>query len=214
MIIFGTRGIKSTIKKGDFNCPQCQVNTNYRHRKVRRFFTLYFTPVIPLDRLGEYVECGTCKGTFVPRVLEDTNSGKAFLSVLEEAIRHSMILIMLADGEIDANEKEQTLKIINKFSEGETSMQKLDEYIKEVELRKDEDLLQYLSKVEPALDNHGKESIIKCAITVAAADGKIDNSELKVIDNMGKALKLTSAHLKGIFGDILESRNEAMAILN
>lgn len=121
---------------------------------------------------------------------------------------------MLADGEIDEKEKEQVLKIINKFSDSEINMQKLEEYIQDVEKRKDENLLQYLTKVEPALDNQGKESIIKCALTVAAADGNIDRSELQVIDKMGVALKLTPAHLKGIFSDVLESRNAAMANLN
>ncbi|WP_407933304.1 zinc-ribbon domain-containing protein [Galbibacter pacificus] len=67
MIIFGTRGIKSTIKSGDFNCPRCDTSKPYRHRKVTKFFTLYFIPIIPLGSAGEYVECNHCKGTFIPR---------------------------------------------------------------------------------------------------------------------------------------------------
>ena len=41
--------------------------SHYKHIKVTKFFTLYFIPLIPLGSAGEYVECQTCKGTFVPR---------------------------------------------------------------------------------------------------------------------------------------------------
>src|SRR6186713_1100709 len=106
MIIFGTRGVKSTMQEGEFMCPQCAATRTYKMKKVTKFFTLYFIPVIPLGRLGEYVECQTCKGTFVTRVLDyDPNKDRNdFQAVYEQAMRHSMVLIMLADGEIDDNE--------------------------------------------------------------------------------------------------------------
>lgn len=68
MIFFGTTGIKSTLEKGHFDCPQCQCETRYKHKKVTKFFTLYFIPIIQLGKIGEYVECQNCKTTFVPRV--------------------------------------------------------------------------------------------------------------------------------------------------
>ena len=69
-IIFGTRGVKSTIKEGKFACPQCQSFTQYKHKKVTKFFTLYFIPLIPLGSQGTYVECQQCRNTFIERVLE------------------------------------------------------------------------------------------------------------------------------------------------
>lgn len=69
-IIFGTRGVTSTIKEGEFYCPQCACEKHYRHRKVTGFFTLYFIPLIPLGSRGEYVECQSCRNTFVERVLQ------------------------------------------------------------------------------------------------------------------------------------------------
>ena len=70
IIIFGTRGVKSTQQEGQFHCPQCNSTQHYRHRSVRRFFTLYFIPLIPLDKVGEYVECSTCRNTYITRILE------------------------------------------------------------------------------------------------------------------------------------------------
>ena len=79
MIFFGTRGVTSTVKEGDFHCPQCNNSQKFRHRKVRKFFTLYFIPLIPLESAGEYVECRNCKGTFIPRVLEQGNQNDEFM---------------------------------------------------------------------------------------------------------------------------------------
>ena len=68
-IIFGTRGIRSTIKEGQFACPQCASQQPYKHKKVTQFFTLYFIPLIPLGKKGDYIECQKCRNTFVERVL-------------------------------------------------------------------------------------------------------------------------------------------------
>jgi len=69
MIIFGMRGITTTPDKGEFFCPGCG-KVDFKLKRVRRFFTLYFIPVIPLNKLGEYVECQKCKDTYNERILD------------------------------------------------------------------------------------------------------------------------------------------------
>lgn len=69
LIIYGSRGMTSTIGNGQFACPRCSMMRHYNHRQVRLFFTLYFIPLIPLWRLGEYIECGSCGGTYGVEVL-------------------------------------------------------------------------------------------------------------------------------------------------
>lgn len=70
LIIFGRRTVTGSKGTGTFDCPQCGPAKPYNHRRQRRFFTLYFIPLIPLQTVGEYVECGGCKGTFKPEVLQ------------------------------------------------------------------------------------------------------------------------------------------------
>ena len=51
MIIFGTRGVTWNGESGEFVCPGCGGTTQqYTRKTIRRFFTLYFIPLIPLDR--------------------------------------------------------------------------------------------------------------------------------------------------------------------
>jgi len=148
MIIFGTRGVRSTKATGTFNCPQCETERGYRHRKVTQFFTLYFIPLIPLGSKGEYVECNHCKGTFIPRVLNTnkTASKQQFMAMYEQAIRHVMVQIMLADGVIDPNEKVAVLAIINKFGHNDMTSAQLDDYIKKVQAD-NTDISTYLKHV-------------------------------------------------------------------
>ena len=203
MIIFGTRGVKFTLKEGAFCCPQCGNEQPFRHRSVRRFFTLYFIPVIPLDRLGEYVECRTCKGTFIPRVLEHQphQSKEAFLSEYEKAVKHAMVLMMLADGEIDEQEMITVHQIINKYSHHDITFDELEAYTQEV-AKNPERISTYLQKVGPSLNEHGKEVLIKCALSVAAADGHIDDSEITLVKEMAKVMEMSGAHLRGIMSEI------------
>ncbi len=66
MIIYGVKTTEVTASEGTFACPRCQTVQNYRHVVLRRWFTLYFLPVIPLGRLGEQIECQACFSRFVP----------------------------------------------------------------------------------------------------------------------------------------------------
>lgn len=209
MIIFGTRGVKSTMQAGDFMCPQCATTTPYKFKKVTRFFTLYFIPLIPLGKLGEYVECQTCKGTFVPRVLEyDPNKGRnEFQAVYEQAMRHSMVLIMLADGEIDDNEMALVLKIVNAFSHNNMTMEELTNYVQQVQANP-EPIQTYLSKVASSLNEHGKEIIIKCAFSVAGADGNLGESEIQLITEMARTMEMSGSHLKGILHEMATKEPE------
>jgi hypothetical protein len=74
MIIWGSTGREKTISKGEFYCPACRGHAPYLHRKVSRYFTLYFIPLFPMEKLGEYVHCKQCNNQFGPQVLQLTEA--------------------------------------------------------------------------------------------------------------------------------------------
>lgn len=69
IIIWGWRAVKTVIGTGEFYCPRCGVDTPYQHLKLRRWFTLFFLPLIPLQVLGTCIECTRCKGQYTEAVL-------------------------------------------------------------------------------------------------------------------------------------------------
>jgi len=185
-------------------------NTNTK--KVTRFFTLYFIPLIPLGKAGEFVEYQDCRGTFIPKVLnynKDSNSD-AFLAEYEKAMKHSMVLIMLADGIIDENEMLMVQKIVNKFGHNDITLDELEVYVKQVQ-RNSESVSTYLKKVTPSLNEHGKEVVIKCALAVAASDGHVDKSEIALIQEMAEVMEMSRSHLKGIMADVNEGKSHTFS---
>ncbi|OFZ56107.1 MAG: hypothetical protein A3D92_20885 [Bacteroidetes bacterium RIFCSPHIGHO2_02_FULL_44_7] len=216
-IIFGTSPVRSTIQSGHFSCPQCERSVPYRHRKVTKFFSLFFIPIFPIGSPMEYVECGSCNNSFVPRVLGGGNSSGEqtaggidddFMAIYEKAIRHTMVMVMLADGHIDDNEKLQVQKIINKFGHNDLTLEQLDAYIEQVRTE-NQDVTTYLKRVGPSLNDHGKETVIKVALSVADADGRMDDSEIEMITKMATAMDLTASHLRGIIAEFNEKRLSA-----
>ena len=70
MIIFGTKYKHNKICEGDFFCPRCNMQRHYHHKKMQRYFSLYFIPIIPMGSKGEFIECQTCGTTFEMTVLQ------------------------------------------------------------------------------------------------------------------------------------------------
>jgi len=69
LIICGIRVFFHIIGQGVFYCQRCGAERPYRRRSGRKFFTLFFVPVIPLNKVGQHVQCTTCRTRFHPGVL-------------------------------------------------------------------------------------------------------------------------------------------------
>ncbi len=201
LIIFGTRGVTYSADKGDFDCPICNGHSPYNHKRVRRFFTLYFIPVIPLDLLGEYVECGGCAGTFKPEVLELTAGAGGeqgdFEAEFHHAMKRVMVLMMLADGVIEMSEIQSIQEIYERLA---------GKQLTEADIRTEAAIAQeeglnvhdYLGRLLGSLNDAGKEMVVKAAYMVAAADGDIPEEEMQLLRDVGKALEMTDAHFNGV----------------
>jgi hypothetical protein len=69
--MFFIAGLKSrtkTVAEGRFRCPNEGADRPYRHLHARRWFTLFFIPLLPLGTQGEWVRCGGCGAQYGPDV--------------------------------------------------------------------------------------------------------------------------------------------------
>lgn len=205
MIIFGTRGVTYSYNKGDFHCPSCGSQRPYNHKRVRRFFTLYFIPVLPLDLLGEYIECPNCRGTYRTEVLnfDPGAQGQKFEAEFHRAIKRVMVLMMLADGVVEDEEVEVIRKIYSQLTDSEMSEDDVHDEIKEVQRAK-LDVKSALSKCVGFLNEDGKKMVVKAAFLVAAADGVFQDEEKALIATIGQSLGLSSAQLNSIIGSMMK----------
>lgn len=210
IIIYGTRGVTSMGGMGRFHCPQCGESA-YKHQKVRRWFTLFFIPMIPLDLAGEYIECGKCFGTFELDVLSyDPAAERAkFEAVFHTAIRRTMVKMCLADGVVDPGEVEVIRDIYSKLAGVELSEDDVREEIADA-MTDTRTVQAYLKEGIGMFNLKAKELILKSAYFVAAADGEFQAEEQKLLNNIGAALQMTKTQYQSVM-DSLQGSAEAAA---
>ena len=211
MIIFGTRGVTSTAEKGQFNCPQCSGATDYNLKRVRRFFTLYFIPVIPLDKMGEYVECGRCQGTYDPEILtyDPSVEGEKMEAFFFVACKQVMISMLLADGVIDDGEVKM---LQSQFQEITGTHVPEEELREEIQYISDQgsSAPEMLGSMTGQLNDQGKETVIRAAYAIAAADGNVDQSEQAYLMEVGRSMGMTEAHLTGVISTIMSGQQPSL----
>jgi tellurite resistance protein len=203
LIIFGTRGVTYGSEGGQFFCPDCEGKESYLHRKVRRFFTLYFIPLIPLDMLGEYIECQRCTSTYKLSILDFDPQQKADAEEAEfqKAMRRVLVLMMLADGVIEDSEIEAIQMILGKLESREITRTEIESEIARAQ-KEATNIETYCRGMAGFLNDSGREMVVKAAILVAGADGKFDDKERDALASIATALNMSRAHFSGIINDM------------
>ena len=199
MILFGKKGLATSLKKGDFNCPNCNSAQMFEHKSVRSFVTLYQVPIIPLSQLGDYVECMGCKDTYKPRVLdaEIDLSHKEFQAEYHSAIKNVMIRMLLVDGRIRESELEMIQMIYQRVTRDTIDIAILKQEV--TSLNSDEkNLSETLFRLQGNLNDEGKEMVLRAAFYVAMADGDFEEKEQEFLGKIGSDLGMTPAHFQGV----------------
>jgi len=204
MIIWGSRGRTSTVEEGQFFCPRCRSNQPYKLKRVQRWFTLYFIPLIPMGVLGEYAECGQCMTTWKTEVLNAPPPPEPQEMVQEElrrAIRRSMALVLLASGRddpagIDAGSRAFRKQVGMSMPDAELSREVKDVKEQSVDVRR------YLANFGKHLSAQQKESVVTAACEVALFDGPLQPPEQEAVSAIAQALEVTDTHLRGILAAI------------
>lgn len=196
LIIFGTRGVTSEKTRGEFYCPECCARQPYVHKSARRFFTLYFIPLIPLDLLGEYIECERCSGTYRVEVLQHDPEADAKRQEAEfhKAMRRVLALISLADGHADDNEIGAIAGILSQLGKRDVPRADIEAELAQAKTA-NTDVVQYCREMKGYLNDSGCELVVKAAVLVASIDGNFDDSERAMIGKIARALQVPRSRL-------------------
>ena len=193
MIIWGWRVRKKTIGTGVFFCPGEGSDRKYEHKQARRWFTIFFIPLIPLKELGDFIECTSCENTYYPDVLKGKTASE-IEDISTIAIRHVAVSMALADGTVDPRERDAAVTVVQRFASHPYGLDDLDSDLSSLQVSALSDNLEELGAV---LNEHGKENVLTAAVFLAGADGHVDRSEIEVARQIGKALTMSSAHIEG-----------------
>jgi uncharacterized membrane protein YebE (DUF533 family) len=191
MIIFGTKTTTSTRESGTFHCPRCGAGKPYNLKAVKRWFSLYFIPVIPLGDVGTYVECGNCAGTFDEsvRTYDPEAEKREFRASFEQAMAESLAAMALEDGTVADGEIETIANVLTQLTGRAHEASDVRTLVDDIARRK-LTMEQILTRVSGSLNDRGKEMIIQALNLVASADGQITEKERALLIKAGGHLGL------------------------
>ena len=187
------------MTSGAFHCPRCAVKRPYDHKRIRRFFTLYFIPLIPLEHLGEYIECQHCRGSYKPEVLDyDPQANQAAIEAeFQRAVDTVVIAIAMVGEGFETDKIERIRLILGRMKGEEFSTEdiqaKVDAPTSNCSSAEDQ-----LKRLAPTLNDNGKEIIIKAAIMAAAGGGSFSDEQTSLLLSMASSLGMSPAHLQGV----------------
>ena len=200
ILFFGWRIVFRTIGQGVFHCPHESADRDYRLRVARRWFHIFWLPIIPLKQFGEIVECETCNSRYEVDVLRIPTAA-AIADSLARAMRMSVIDILRASSAVSSLQHTAALAILRRYVP----------HLSDGDLRSDVTLLdtaslhEHLQHIAPVLNDLGKESLVGNCAWVAVADGALNSTGRIVLEQLGADLGMTPAHIRGVIDSVLES---------
>jgi hypothetical protein len=165
---------------------------------MRRWFTLFFIPVIPLNTTGEFVQCDTCKQNFKMLVL-NTPTTATMQSELMWAMREAVVSL-LRSGRTPAAES-AAIAVLTSFAGRAWTHEELDHDVATLDPMH---LQARLANLAGTLNEQGKERFVSSCTQVVATGGVIDASGRAAIEQIAVGLLMTPAHARGIIDQLLE----------
>lgn len=190
IILYGTRTYRLPTGSGGFFCPDCTEDREYRKVTAFAAVHIYFIPIIPY-RFETYVECRECYGSFRPDVLEwDPRRDPGFPSASREAILDTMVLMMVADGDVDSREVETIRRVYEQLTTEPLSVEQV--HAKVATYQQGASLLDALARVRLGLNKEGRERVLRASIMVALADGVVTDEESALVQSIARVLNIPS----------------------
>jgi hypothetical protein len=191
MIIFGLSVFWfGAAETGVFHCPRCGGDRHYKLKVGRRWFTLFFLPVIPLNEVARAVECQTCKGKFETAVLHIPTAGQIGSAL--PLIYRTFIVAVLRVGDSPAA-REFAIRTIGSVGAQQYGMQQLENDLATLAPRLDDQTYHVVQQ----FDGNGREQIMLAGARVAMVDGPLTDDERKILTSIGEYLGLSMATIHG-----------------
>jgi hypothetical protein len=193
LIIFGLRVFYRTIAQGSFHCRRCGGDRPYRHRAGRRWFTLFFLPVIPLNSAGEHVQCATCRTRYVTDVLSLPTTAQMQAALLAGMRAAASAMLRSGDPASPVARQRAIEAVVGAGMSGYD------------DAALDTDLTQPFEAIRPALNQVGaqltfqaREWYLADVIRIGMADGPLTDSERQAALAIGLDLGMTHAQTIGV----------------
>lgn len=200
IFIWGWRVRFRTVAEGVFFCQVCGGDRTFHRKQGRRWITIFFIPMIPLNDVGdEFVECTTCRNAYRLTVLNQPTSA-ALSENLVTATRAAIAWLLRAGTPAPATIA-AALQVLSASANRAWTEPELESDVAHLDVS---GLPGQLALLAGVLNDHGRESFLTGCARVAAADGVITDAERALVDNVAASLGMTPAHSRGVIAQVVE----------
>ncbi|MCT2590360.1 TerB family tellurite resistance protein [Streptomyces sp. N2-109] len=195
--VAGIRTRWRTVDDGEFFCPGCGGDRNYRRRTGRRRFVLLGVPLLPRGTAGPVAECASCRAHFGIECLDGPTTQR-LSTMLRDAV-HSVALSVLAAGGTEASaSRGAAVEMVRAAGFPDCTEEQLLTLL--AALHADQgtagddaaqaELRGALHPLAPHLAAAGREALLLQGASVALADGPYQPAEREVLETVGQALTI------------------------
>ena len=193
LIFFGLRVFYRAAGQGTFHCQRCGGDREYRHRVGRRWFTLFFIPVIPINKAGQHVQCAVCGTRYRMDVLRLPTSAQ-MQEALPAATRAAAIAMLRAGGGNSSPARRRAIDAVRGAGLADYDEATLDADLSESAM----DLTGPLSRVTLQLAIPATEWFLAEVVRIGLADGTLSDEERQAAREIAARLGMTPAQAHGV----------------
>ncbi|MDR3032660.1 MAG: TerB family tellurite resistance protein [Kitasatospora sp.] len=203
--LWGVRPRWRTDVLGEFFCPGCGGDRNYRRQHGRRWLRLLGTPVLPLGGVARSVQCTSCRGRYGVDALDQLTSVRLG-GMLRDAQYTIALAALAAGGTTGRGGREAACAVIKEAGfddcgeaqvlaalaalSGHGGGEPLDVDVEGGGLAVE--LHAALEPLAPHLAVQGRERLLTLGAMVALADGRYLPQERAALAVIGRCLRLTA----------------------
>ncbi len=216
--LWGVRPRWRTDVLGDFFCPGCGGDRNYRRQHGRRWLRLVGTPILPVGPVIGSVQCTSCHGRYGVETLEQLTSVR-LASMLRDAQYTVALTLLAAGGTGGRAAREAACAVVREAGfedSGEAqvlaALAALSGVDGDVPVDLDGagsgltiELHAALEPLAPHLAQQGRERLLLQGARIALADGRYLPQERAALAAVGRCLKLADLRV----GELLQSATSA-----
>ncbi len=193
LVIWGLRVIYRTTARGVFFCRKCGGDRDYRRRTGRRFITVFFLPLIPLNKTGEHVQCTRCKTRYVTEVLRVPTVAR-MQRALPAGMRALVTVMLRAGDPANAAARRRAIEAVTG-----AGAQGYDDAALDADLAQPPEAgLPAIGALSNQLQVDAREWYLAEVIRIAMADGPLTGAERAAADSLAVGLGLTQAQTIGV----------------
>jgi tellurite resistance protein len=193
LIFFGLRAFYRAAGQGTFHCQRCGGDREYRHRVGRRWFTLFFIPVIPISKAGQHVQCAVCGTRYRMDVLRLPTSAQ-MQEALPAGTRAAAIAMLRAGGGNSSPARRRAIDAVRGAGLADYDDAALDADLADSAM----DLARPLNRLTLQLAIPATEWFLAEVVRIGLADGTLSDEERQAAREIAARLGMTPAQAHGV----------------